>query len=260
MDAAEIQHEDDLLIINDVARAVEEHEFVPYVQPCYKFELNGRRIIAAETLVRWTLPEDGTVVPAGAFVPSLERTNTICGLDWFMADEMCSFFADAKGTAAMLPFALNISSQHAADAEFTKKLAATADWRGIEHRFVSIELSQKLIAEDDRVREKLVPDMVQAGFGVIADNFHADAEALRQLKELGITNVKVSAKLWRDGAKEDVEKVVALAKELNLPLVAESVENDEELASVIEAGFGYAQGYGLAYPMSLEDFVALLEK
>lgn len=251
----EIQREDDQLILNDVARAVEEREFVPYVQPC--FELDSRRAMAAETLVRWTLPDDGTVVPAGAFVPSLERTRTICGLDWFIAGEMCAFLSDSKGTPAYLPIALNVSNQHAEDPEFAHKLAATADWRGVDHKLVCIELSQTLMAEDKRVKDILVPTMIAEGFGVIADNFCAGAEKLRPLVDMGIVTVKVAASLWRDGADEAVAALVEEARSLGVALVAENVETEEELQALVSKGFNYAQGYYLARPMSLQDYVVL---
>lgn len=255
MNEVEIQHEDDLLIINDVARAVEEHEFVPYVQPCYA--LDPVHVMAGEVLARWTLPEDGTVVPAGAFVPSLERTNTICGLDWFIASEMCAFLEQAAGTAALLPVALNISNQHADDPDFASKLAATADWHKIDHRYLSIELSQELIAGDERVGKVLVSTMVEQGFGVIADNFCVGPDALRPLKDAGIITVKVSAKLWREGEAEDLAAVVAAAKELGMVLVAEGVETKDELRTLKDMGIAYAQGYHLARPMSLDAYTAL---
>ena len=84
MDQEEIQHLDDELIMNDVARAVEERELVAYYQPVY--DLRGGSLVEVEALVRWTLP-DGTLIPAALFVPSLDRMGVTAGLDWFMAEE-----------------------------------------------------------------------------------------------------------------------------------------------------------------------------
>lgn len=251
----EIQREDDQLIINDVARAVEEDEFVPYVQPC--FDLASNKVRGAETLVRWTLAECGTVVPAGAFVPSLERTHTICGLDWVMADAMCVFLGEAQGTPGMVPVALNVSAQHADDADFAAKLCASADWRGIDRKYLSIELSAQTIAGDERVSGILVPQVIEAGFGVIADNFNDKPEALAPLAELGIRTVKVCGGLWREADDDALAALLAAASDANILLVAEAVETADELERLKAVGFGYAQGYALAHPMSLEDFQAL---
>ncbi len=257
MDQEAIQREDDQLIINDVARAVEEREFVPYVQPL--FDLKTNKVVGAEVLARWTLPEDGTVVPAAAFIPSLERTNTICGLDWYIADAVCVFLGEAQGAVAHLPVALNISSQHTADPDFAKRLASTADWHHIDHALLGVELGTNLM-EDEDVKGALAPSIMSAGFGVIADNFAAGASELRELAEGGVRAVKIAGSLWRGANAGDLQGIVAAAKKLGLVLVAENVENDEERAIVKAAGITWAQGYGLAHPMSLEEYVALLEK
>lgn len=257
MDANEIQAMDDQLIIEDVARAVEENEFVPFVQPV--FELATNKVIATETLVRWTLPEDGTVVPAGAFVPSLERTHTICGLDWCMAEAMCEFLGTTECDAAKVSAGLNISFQHVEDKNFAQRLAATADWHKVAHELVGIELSAEAIQQDERVTGNLIPSLLDAGFIVMVDNFDAGVEELRAVANMGIRVVKLAASVWRDGPAEQVRRIVDVAKELELTLAAENVENGEERAAVEEAGIPVAQGYGLAHPMSLEDFVALVE-
>lgn len=255
MDAIEIQHEDDLLIINDVARAIEENEFEPYVQPC--FDLVARRPMLAETLARWTLPEDGTMIPAAAFIPALERTNTVCGLDWFLIDTMCEFLSEQLKTLMMPPVALNISSQHVSDENFAKRLTATTDWRGVDPVFVSVEFSQDTIAKDDRLAKTLIPSLLDAGFSVVADKFNATPEALVPLMHMGIATVKVSPILWRDSPIVNLRAFTRAADELGIVLIAENVETDDELRTLRHEGFLFAQGFHLARPMNLEKYVEL---
>ena len=182
MDAIEVQHEDDLLIIEDVARAVEENEFIPYVQPAFNTTTN--RPIAGEALVRWVYPEDGTIIPAGAFVPSLERTHTICDLDWCMIDSMSVFLGEAKD--AVMPVSLNISLQNADDKDFAKRLAATADWHGVPHGLLWVELSSQVVASEDPSANRFVSSVGKAGIGVVADKFDGDAGLLRTLAQKGV--------------------------------------------------------------------------
>ena len=255
MDAIEIQHEDDLLIINDVARAIEENEFEPYVQPC--FDLVARRPMLAETLARWTLPEDGTLVPAAAFIPSLERTNTICGLDWFIIDSMCEFLAEQLKTIMVPPVAMNISSQHVSDENFAKRLTATTDWRGVDPVFVSVEFSQDTIAKDERLAKTLIPSLLDAGFSVVADKFNATPEALVPLMHMGIATVKVSPVLWRDSPVVNLRALTHAADELGIALIAECVETDDELRMLRHEGFLFAQGFHLARPMDLKKYAEL---
>ena len=256
MDAMEIQHEDDLLIIEDVARAVEENEFIPYVQPA--FDLATDRVIAGETLVRWVYPEGNVIIPAGDFVPSLERTHTICGLDWCMIDAMSVFLGEVK--QAVMPVSLNISSQNAEDKDFAKRLAATADWHKVPHGLLWVELSSQIIAADDHETDGLVSSVKEAGFSVVADKFDGDANMMRRLVQKGVGVVKVSPTLWRDGNATELNELVRVADELGIDLNVEGVENDEERQAITSLGFRYAQGFGLAHPMDIKDYLAICSK
>ncbi len=255
MDAIEIQHEDDLLILGDVARAIEENEFEPYVQPC--FDLVARRPMLGETLARWTFPEDGTVIPAAAFIPALERTNTVCGLDWYIIDSMCEYLGEQLKTLMVPPVALNISNQHVDDANFVKRLSATTEWRGVDPIFVSVEFGQDLLARDERLAKTLIPSLISAGFSVVADKFNATPEALVPLMHMGIVTVKVSPVLWRDSPVVNRRALTRAADELGIALIAESVETADEIKMLRREGFLFAQGYYLARPMNLEDYAKL---
>ena len=138
MTEEEIQFEDDKLITEDVARAVEEQELVAYYQPV--IDLKTGSVASLEALVRWTM-SDGTVVPAALFVPSLDRTDTIFGLDWFMAEDVCTFLDQtARGTRVFVPTSLNISSRHAVDEHFASKYASTIGWHNIGKDMLRVEL------------------------------------------------------------------------------------------------------------------------
>lgn len=255
MDAIQIQHEDDLLIIDDVARAIEENEFEPYVQPC--FDLVAKRPMLAETLARWTFPEDGTLIPADSFIPALERTHTVCGLDWFIIDSMCAYLGEQLKTILVPPVALNISSQHVDDPNFTQRLSATTEWRGVDPVFVSVEFSHNIIQKDDRLTDSLIPSLLSAGFSVVADKFNAGPEALFPLMRKGIVTIKVSETLWRDSPIKDLRALTREADRLGVALIAERVETDDELRMLRHEGFLFAQGFHLAYPMGLEEYTKL---
>lgn len=252
----EIRAEDDLLITNDVARAVEENEFVPYVQPLYNMAHN--KVVGAEALVRWTLSDDGTVIPAALFVPSLEHTHTICGLDWFMIDEITKFLGDSADTPACVPIALNISRQHSEDPDFAKRLAATADWHKVPHGFVCVELSEATLLDGDEDVRRLATTSLAEGFVVSVDNLEKGVSGLRTLAKWGIRNAKVSAMLWRQRPKE-LPAVVSAARELGIELCAERVERPEEVQMLIEAGVPAGMGYRFAQPMGLGAFAKLCQ-
>ena len=145
MDEKQIQYEDDVLITNDVARAIEEGELVAYFHPMMDIASNS--VVAAEALVRWTLA-DGTIVPAGLFVPSLERTHTIEGLDWVMAELVSTYLENTGGDMGCVPISLNLSDQHATDDDFAERLLSTLEWHGVDAVMVRAEVSAEKLLED----------------------------------------------------------------------------------------------------------------
>lgn len=252
----EIQFEDDKLIIEDVARAVEEQELIAYYQPV--IDLTTGSVASLEALVRWTI-EDGTVVPAALFVPSLDRTDTIFGLDWFMAEHVCGFLDEkARGTRVFVPTALNISARHAADSAFASKYAATIGWHNIGKDILHIELSDANVKEGGEQVRSLIDGLRDEGFTVYVDNYVSGAEGLAGYKELGVGLLKVASSWWKACEAAELAAFVSKASELGIGVVAEGVESEEELVCLKEAGFRYAKGYHLGKPVSGEELVASL--
>lgn len=256
MDSDEILNEDDRLITVDVARAVEEQELLAYYQPVV--DIASRTLAFSEALVRWTML-DGTIVPAGLFVPSLERTNTICGLDWYMVEEVAAFLEGAVDTPVAVPTALNFSTRHASDADFVKKLAAVADWRQLERRMLQVEFRQADLSAGSDDLKQLVTQLHAAGFPVIADNFAAGEQEMRVLAELGVQAFKLSSSLWRELDEADLAQLVAVANEVSMGVSAEGVEEEAELAKLTAAGVTYAQGFFFAKPMDGDSLKAFAQ-
>ena len=246
MDAEQIQFEDDQLIVADVARAVEERELTAYYQPI--LEVAERRVVGAEALVRYVM-FDGTIIPAGLFVPSLDRTDTIIGLDWFMAEEACTFIQNSHHGGDDVALSLNFSMRHATTSNFAQNLMATLEWHEVTPGQVRIEFDGvALMAADDNVRA-FVESVVGAGFAVVADNCAADKEGLSVLQEMGVNRVKLGRKFW--SAQDDAE-IAEFVKEIALRgmvVCAGGIESAEEEARLRSVGVTRMQGFYFAEPM-----------
>ena len=251
MDYDQIQDEDDRLITMDVARAIDEHELIAYYQPI--LNIATRAVDSAEALVRWTMGRN-TIVPAALFVPSLERTEAIRGLDWFMAEEACALLQSAEGIPARVPISLNFSMRHAADADFAKKLNSTASWHNVDPSLIRIELPSASLLAADEALKTLVAQSIAQGFSVVADNFSADVPSLNLLATLGVSAVKLARDYWRKVGRGTLVMLITRAAALGFDLVVEGVESNAEIRSLRAAGVRLAQGYLFAAPMDGIDF------
>ena len=251
MDEKQIQYEDDMLIANDVARAIEEDELVAYFHPMMDIESNS--VVAAEALVRWTL-DDGTVVPACLFVPSLERTHIIEGLDWVMAELVSSFLESTQGGLGCVPMSLNLSEQHAHDENFARKLLSTLEWHGVDSVMVRAEFSaEKLLRAKDDLKD-LFRSLVANDFIGTVDDFMSGPSELKDLHDLGVTVVKVTNRCWRGVSEDELKRLVDTAASLDMIICPEGVEEAHEVEVLRQAGFYFAQGFYYAKPMSPKDF------
>ena len=249
VDAEQIQFEDDQLVVADVARAVEERELTAYYQPI--LEVAERRVVGAEALVRYVM-FDGTVIPAGLFVPSLDRTDTIIGLDWFMAEEACAFIQNSKHGGEDVAISLNFSMHHATTDNFAQNLLATLGWHEVKQSEVRIELDGvALMAADDTVRA-FVDSVVDAGFAVVADNCAADEEGLAVLQEMGVNRVKLGRKFWSAQDDAELAEFVHEVARRGVVLCAGGIESAEEEARLRNAGITRMQGFFFAEPMDGE--------
>lgn len=250
MDHDEIQAEDDRLITIDVARAIDERELLAYYQPIINIET--RETDSAEALVRWSMGRN-KIIPAALFVPSLERTEAIRGLDWFMAEEVCTLLESMDDPAARLPISLNFSSQHATDPDFARKLVDTLAWHGIDPALIRIELNAADLLAGDNALRTLATQSIARGFSVVADRFSADYTDLRVLADLKVSMVKLARDYWHKIGRGTLIVLIRSAAALGLDLAIEGVESNAEMRSLRAAGIRYAQGHLFAEPMSGED-------
>lgn len=254
----EIQREDDLLIMDDVARAVEERELIAYFQPQY--DINDDRMAAIEALVRWSQPDDGTVVPASLFVPSLERTNTILGLDWYMVEEAAGFVQRHRDGALGLPVSVNLSHWHLREPDFINILSSTVDWHEVAHERFAIEVSEAALAADEDAAA-WVAAVRDAGFQVAIDDFGAASGSLELLSKISANAVKIGREyVARNVGSEEGRTALASlterAHELGMFAIAQGIETAEERDVMRQAGFDAIQGYFYAAPMSEQELVS----
>ncbi|MDO4537443.1 MAG: EAL domain-containing protein [Coriobacteriales bacterium] len=252
----EILAEDDRLITEDVARAIEERELVAYLQP--QFDVNDERMAAIEALVRWTQP-DGNVVTPPLFIPSLERTNTILGLDWYMVEEAAGFAERHRGTALDLPVSVNLSHWHFTEDNFINILTSTVDWHNVDRARFGIEVSERALAnfEGGAAWVKQVRD---AGFLVALDDFGSTNGSLEVLRDIEADVLKTGRGfIERNAQSERGRKIIAasvqLARDLGMRVIAQGVETADELEFMRSLGCDAIQGFYYAQPMCEADLV-----
>ncbi len=246
-------------IINTMKSALENKEFKLYLQP--KFSTGDERLIGAEALVRW-IKDDGTIVYPDKFIPLMEKTGFITELDRYMLENACKLirgWIDAK--TGYLPISVNFSRLNLLNKDFVSNISEIIDRHDIPHGFIEVEITESTMIEQEEKIEKLFTHLHKAGFRISIDDFGSGFSSLGLLKNLKADVLKLDKAFFnnkRDVVRGDViiDGIIKLAQSLNMYVVAEGVEEEEQVDFLNNIGCDAIQGYYYSKPIPCVEFEA----
>jgi len=244
----------------DLAGAITADELFLEYQP--QFDCRLARITGVEALVRWNHPVHGIILP-DQFITLAEEIGVISRL----TDRVVAAAATqtALWHAANLPLhvAVNISARDLDDLELPDRLEQHCRTAGLDPAFVTLELTETSAMREVVQMMDVLTRMRLKGFSLSIDDFGTGYSSLVQLQKMPFSEIKIDQSFviqmpTNPGCRGIVEIVVDLGKKLGLTSVAEGVEEEAALHSLIEMGCDTAQGFHLCRPMAasrIADFV-----
>jgi diguanylate cyclase len=245
----------------DLHLAVELGQFALHFQPIY--EAASAIPKGAEVLLRWNHPERGLVSPAD-FIPVAEASGQILAIGDWVIEEACRCWSEWRASGIEPGFlAINISG-----VQFRKGVSARLRQLVTTYRIppqvLELEITEGVLLEDhDQVAEEL-SSLRALGVRISLDDFGTGYSALSYLKHFRFDVIKLDRTFVAglpDNADDAslVKAILAMAKGLELKVVAEGVENQEQLRFLVSHGCDFAQGYLLARPMGEDAYRRQLE-
>ena len=242
---------------DDMDAALANREFQVYLQP--KISTAEENLAGAEALVRWIHPQDG-FIPPNKFIPIFERNGFILKLDDYMLEEIARQQAEwIRQGRRVVPISVNISRAHFAKEDLAEHICSIVDKYRVPHEVIELELTESAFFDDKKVLLQTVKKLRDAGFIVSMDDFGAGYSSLNSLKELQLDVLKLDADFFRGVDVQErglliVSEVIDLAKKLNMKIVAEGIENREQVDFLTEQECDLIQGYFFAKPMPVREF------
>lgn len=250
-------------VINEMDEALAKEEFVVYFQP--KYELTKMQPYGAEALVRWQKP-DGTLVPPGDFIPIFEKNGFVVKLDYYVWERVCQFIRKELDSGRdIAPISVNVSRINLYNPQFLESIIDLVETYKIPPKYLNLEITESVFSEDATVIQNAVNYLHKAGFTILMDDFGSGYSSLNILKEVNLDVLKIDMKFFSKGlsdekARKIVEAVIKMAEALQMTVIAEGVEDKEQVDFLCELGCDYIQGYYFAKPMPLTEYQKLLEK
>ena len=248
----ETRHE----LIQDIERAIDTNEFVPFLQP--KVSLSDGRVVGFEVLTRWMHPTRGMLLPFD-FISIAEETGLIDTIDHQAAMGGLEALSLIRKSGWHEPrIAVNASGSSLRNPDYALDLEMAVAMRGLQPHDVHVEVVETTLISDvgDQAISTLT-DLAAKGFMVDIDDFGTGYASLAMLSKLNLTGLKIdrglTMNLVEPRGRQIIEAVIGLAQALKLEVVAEGIENATQFETLREMGCDVAQGYAIGRPMSVQD-------
>lgn len=242
-------------VVNEMQKALEEGQFVVYLQP--KCSLKNGRVYGAEALVRWQHPKKGILSPS-TFIPVFEKHGFISRLDYFMWERVCMLIRKwlDQGIKPM-PVSVNMSRISMYNPLISDLLEGLVKKYNISPEYVNIEITESAYMDNPNLMKNTLKRLKKAGFIVMMDDFGSGYSSLNTLKEFDVDVVKIDMNfLPEHNNKQKGEKilssVVGMIEALEMESVIEGVETAEQKRYLEGIGCDFAQGYYFSKPMPAE--------
>ncbi|MCB1824594.1 MAG: EAL domain-containing protein [Candidatus Competibacteraceae bacterium] len=243
---------------NDLRRALEREEFVLHYQP--QIDLNTRRLIGAEALIRWQHPKRGLIPPI-TFIPIAEETGLINAIGEWTLRTACA--QNRRWQAAGLPtmpVAVNLSAKQWLQPHLENQVIDALQAAGLAPQWLELEITESLLMRDTEKMIETMHRLQVSGVQFAVDDFGIGYSSLSYLKRFPINRLKIDQSFVRDIPVDPDDTAIATAiiqmgKSLRLNVVAEGVESTEQLDFLRERGCDAAQGYYFSKPLPAEAFV-----
>jgi len=242
-------------------RALEKLEFQLNYQP--KVDLRTGEICGMEALLRWYHPEQGNVNPS-LFIPLAEETGLVVQLGEWAIREACR--QNREWQAMGMPplrVSVNLSARHFHRKELTGMIADILDEVGMDPEYLMLEITENTMIENIEETISTLKRLREMGVGVSVDDFGTGYSSLNYLNQFSVDELKIDQSFVRDlrrdsDSKTVINAIIVLAHNLNLRVVAEGVEEMEQLEFLRQSGCDEVQGYHLSVPLSAEEFRILV--
>jgi diguanylate cyclase (GGDEF)-like protein len=251
-------------IETDLRYAVERRQLRAFYQPI--IALDTMQLSGFETLIRWKHPQRG-LVPPSEFIPVAEETGLIVPITYWMLEESCRQivrFQQLDVSAEPLFLSVNLSGKHFAHGDIVERIQDIMIKTQIAPQCLKLEITESAMMDNPEKAIATLRRLKHLGVQVSIDDFGTGYSSLSYLHRFPIDTLKVDRSFvstMEDGTEngEIVRTVIALAKALNLDVVAEGIETIHQLHQLRILGCEYGQGYLFSRPVPLEEAEKIIE-
>jgi diguanylate cyclase (GGDEF)-like protein len=244
-----------LALESGLRRAAERGELTLYYQPIVS--LADGRVAGFEALLRWRHQELGVLLPA-RFIPVAEETDLILSIGEWVLERACHQMSEWRERVPSLSSAVmhvNLSGRQFKQGDLVAQVDRILRQCHLEPTGLALEITESIMMDNAEVTKTVLEELRSLDVGLAVDDFGTGYSSLSYLSRFPIDTLKIDGSFVQ-GAKEDagdrkiIRSIIALARDLQLNVVAEGIESTDQLAFLRSLRCGLGQGHYLGEPMS----------
>ena len=245
-----------LELINGFRFALARSEFALHYQPIV--DLASRQLRGFEALLRWNHPTLGEVAP-GQFIPLAEETGFIVPLSRWVLIEACERMAEwSRDSVDDLILSVNLSRRQLNSPDLADEVRTALALSAIAPNRLVLDITEDVLMEDPDQARYSLSELRELGVRIAVDNFGTGYSSLSHLQRFPVDILKIDKSFIEPLTNHDpassalVSAIIGLAQSLGLGVIAEGIENNDQLQHLVELGCPEGQGLFMASPMDAE--------
>jgi len=230
-----------------------------------KLDLETRKMVGVEALIRWNHPELGIIMP-GEFIPLAEKSGLIQEIGRWVLNEACR--QNQHWQEQGLPpitMAVNVSTHQFTRSELFDIVTEALKTSGLAAKYLELEVTESSVMKDIEMALKTLNRLHKLGVTVAIDDFGTGFSSLSYLKDMPVDLLKIDQSFLHNFPNDKkntaiVISIIGLAKQLGIQIIAEGVETEEQVAFLLQENCDQVQGFLIARPMVADNINNLFEQ
>ncbi|HVN62934.1 MAG TPA: EAL domain-containing protein [Gaiellaceae bacterium] len=245
----------------ELQRALELDQFEVYYQPVV--HLDHRADYGVEALLRWNHPERGQISPA-QFIPLAEETGLIVPIGRWVIFEACqqgAILHERFPRRPPLTMSVNLSVKQLHSEGIVDDVRKALELTGIEPSTLVLEITETVMMADPDTASARLNELKGLGVRIAMDDFGTGYSSLSYLSRLPVDILKMDRSFLATGNTDSglAAAIIAIGERLGLEVVAEGIEEPEQIGTLRDLGCELGQGFLFARPMPQPDLVSYLD-
>ena len=251
-----------LLLLGEFPTAIQNHQTILYYQP--KVDLETKKTIGMEALIRWMHPEKGLICPAD-FVPLVEESNLIHPMTDFVLNESLCKLHQFNMNGFYPTISINISPKNILNPGFLDRVADILDQHDVKKECIEFEITESSLMFNPEKVNLILRSFKNHNIKLSIDDFGTGYSSLSYLSRFPIDIIKLDQFFIRQlsilkSTYYIVESAINLAHNLGLKIIAEGIEDEKTEKILIEMGCDMGQGYLYSKPLNDQEIYSWIEK